>query len=205
MIDWISKYSSLISAIASVGMLVVWIVYLQIFVTSYRRQRRAKIVVNHGAGAGLDARCLVCNMSAEPIYVESIIVSLTAPEATLTGPVTDISSQAEREALPGYSLQTRQGPLGSGQVIDMGSFRNLVDRVVAEHGARPELLASLREVEITVAAIHGSDDLVVGASRKFAIDHRDGCLRLTSETITTRPITSRRERRRLAKVINTGC
>jgi hypothetical protein len=45
-------------------------------VSSYRRQRRPKILINLGGGSTPDARCLIGDMSAEPIYVESLIITV---------------------------------------------------------------------------------------------------------------------------------
>ena len=41
MFEWISANSNVINAVANVAMLFVWIAYLQVFLQSFRRQRRA--------------------------------------------------------------------------------------------------------------------------------------------------------------------
>jgi hypothetical protein len=76
MLDWISEHHRVLSVLTNIGMLFVWIVYLQLFLSSYKRQTRPKILINVGAGRSIDARCLLSNMSSEAIYVESLIATL---------------------------------------------------------------------------------------------------------------------------------
>ena len=68
MVEWISENSDLINAVSSAAMLLVWVAYLQVFLHSYRRQLRPKIVVNRAAGTALESSCFVSNMSSESIY-----------------------------------------------------------------------------------------------------------------------------------------
>src|SRR5690606_34596270 len=81
--DWITEHSDLINVMSNVGMLVVWITYLQVFLAGYRRQKKATILINRGGGGGLEAHCLVTNMSAEAIYVHTLIARLKGPSGTI--------------------------------------------------------------------------------------------------------------------------
>ena len=65
MFEWISDNSETVNAVSSVAMLLVWIAYLQVFLISYRRQVRPKIVINRAAGSALNASCFVGNISSE--------------------------------------------------------------------------------------------------------------------------------------------
>ena len=71
-VQWIAQHSQAISALTSIGTLLVWVIYLQIFVSSYRRQLRATLLITHGAGDGLEARCLLSNMSSGAVHVASV-------------------------------------------------------------------------------------------------------------------------------------
>lgn len=206
MSEWIASNNQVISVLANVGMLIVWVAYLQIFVGSYRRQRRPKILVNHGAGSGLGARCLVSNMSADPIYVLSVIATIDTLDGRWTCPITDLQDSDEVEALPDLSLATRQGPLQPGQVMDIGPFRTLMEHVV-RHGPPRQQAADLdidgkiTAFEVTIAAVYGSEDLLAGASRRFDLVRQDDELRLRSHSVDTKQIRSRRERKKISRVI----
>ncbi|HET8727523.1 MAG TPA: hypothetical protein VFO41_08450 [Alphaproteobacteria bacterium] len=205
MFEWISSHHQIINALANVSMLIVWVAYLQVFVGSYRRQRRSRILVNRGVGSGLAARCLISNMSAEAIYIQSVIATLEISEERWTSPVTDLRGLAEHQSHPDLKLATRQGPLLAGYFMDIGTFDGLIDHVL-HHGGRRDGLdeekfwKQLRALEITVVAVHGPDDLLVGAKRRFDIARQEGELRLKAHTVDTEQIRSRRERRRIAEM-----
>jgi hypothetical protein len=205
MLDWIRQNYSTISVLTNAGMLIVWIVYLQLFLQSYKRQRRSKILINVGAGRSIDARCLVSNMSAEPVYLESIIATLERGQEKWTSPVTDVEELTPDHERPDYRQLTRQGPLMPGAVMDLGSYRDLIGRVVHEAGwaadgaqALPE---NLRAIEIQAIADFGPEDLLVGARRRFALVQRGGGWALGPEKPYTEQIRSRRERKRIRRML----
>ena len=55
--EWIKGHSGIITALSGVGSLLVWIICLQVFVRSYRRQLRATLLTTRGSGVCLDSRC----------------------------------------------------------------------------------------------------------------------------------------------------
>jgi len=99
-LDWISRNSEVLNVILSAGMLVIWMTYLHVFVSSYRRQTRPGILINMGAGEGIESRCLVSNMSSGPIYLLSIALDLEMPEGRLRCPVTELDGMEEWEICP---------------------------------------------------------------------------------------------------------
>ena len=46
--QWISSNYHFLSLLANFGMLIVWVFYLQLFIGSFNRQRRTKILINRG-------------------------------------------------------------------------------------------------------------------------------------------------------------
>ncbi|MEZ0167285.1 hypothetical protein AB8841_01105 [Microvirga sp. TS319] len=178
-------------------MLLVWIAYLQVFVSSYRRQKRSNILINRGAGSGLEARCLISNMSAEVIYIESLIATVETAKGRWSCPVTEVL-----EGRSDLDLKTRQGPLQAGRLIDVGSFRSLAEPAL-QSGAEPQgadpsyCLENLVALEIKVIAVHGSEDLLAGAKRRFDLIRREDRLLLRGHTVGTQQIRSRREREEL--------
>jgi len=57
--QWIEDHREPITALTGLGALAVWVVYLQVFVSNYRRQLRATLLITRGAGAELDAHCFL--------------------------------------------------------------------------------------------------------------------------------------------------
>lgn len=194
---WIASNHQVISALVNIAMLFVWIAYLQVFVSSYRRQKRSNILINRGAGSGLEARCLISNMSAEAIYIESLIVSVETTDGQWSRPVTELL-----EGRSDLELATRQGPLQAGQLIDVGSFQSLIQPVLQSGtglggAAASSGLDNLVAFEIKVIAVHGSEDLLSGAARRFDVIRRQDRLLLKGHAVATHQIRSRRERKRL--------
>ena len=190
--NWIASNHQVVSALANIAMLVVWIAYLQVFVSSYRRQKRSNILINRGAGSGIEARCLICNMSAEAIYIESLIATVETKAGRWSCPVTELL-----EGRSDLKLATRQGPLQAGQLIDIGSFQSLIEPVLQRGAAGPNSLDDLVALEIKVIAVHGSEDLLSGAFRRFDMLGRQDRLLLKGHMVGTHQIRSRRERKRL--------
>ncbi|MGO4573297.1 hypothetical protein [Microvirga sp. 2TAF3] len=195
--NWIAGNHQVISALASIAMLFVWIAYLQVFVSSYRRQKRSNILINRGAGSGLEARCLISNMSAEAIYIESLIVTVETSEGRWNRPVTEVL-----EGRSDLDLKTRQGPLQAGRFVDIGSFQSLVEpalqRDAGPRGAvASDVLENLVAIEIKVIAAHGSEDLLTGATRWFDLIRREDRLLLRGHAVGTRQIRSRKGREKL--------
>lgn len=195
--EWIKGHSEIITALSGVGSLLVWIIYLQVFVRSYRRQLRATLLITRGPGEGLDSRCFLSNMSAGPVYVESVLLRLQTRAGTTSHPVTQRRPPdgGERHEV---GRRTRQGPLDSGESRDIGSFREMIEEASTDAsfpGDSPE--AWLRSVSVEVIGIYGSEDLPVGARRPFTLRHVDGRPCLEAREVRTRQILKRRERRQL--------
>lgn len=189
LLRWISSHGQLISALTGVGMLLVWVVYLQVFISSYRRQLRATLLIARGVGDGLEARCFLSNMSSGPVYVQSVIITLETAEGTLIRPATDIQ---DGEGSP--IERTRQGPLQPGGIRDIGSFRSLICHAFEAADDQAEIV---RAMVIEILGVYGSEDLPVGARRRFVLTKTQGRIRLQGDTIETQQIRKRRERRRL--------
>jgi hypothetical protein len=195
--NWIASNHQVISALANIAMLFVWIAYLQVFVSSYRRQKRPSILINRGAGSGLEARCLISNMSAEAIYIESVIATVETTGGRWSHPVTEML-----EGRSDLDLKTRQGPLQAGRFTDIGSFQSLLEPVLRRgtelRGAlAPDDLGNLVALEVKVIAAHGSEDLLAGAMRRFNLIRQQDQVLVRGHAVGTQQIRSRRDRKRL--------
>lgn len=198
MLQWMSQNSASLSLFADFAMVTVWLTYLQLFLMSYLRQRQPRILINRRAGRTIDASCLICNMSAEPIYIQNIIASLKSDGDKWTAAVTDLH-EIEKGRTDKVSDATSQGPLGVGECIDMGSFSHLAKRAgKAKNIAVENLSKDYQAMELTVVAAYGSDKHSVAASREFEI-RDDGAL--IPKTVTTTQIHSLRKRRQIDRYL----
>tara|TARA_R110002020_G_scaffold25060_6_gene81604 strand:- start:5334 stop:5969 length:636 start_codon:yes stop_codon:yes gene_type:complete len=203
MVEWLQNNANIISAVSSVAMLVVWIIYLQAFLGGYRQQVRAKIVITRAVGKTLGAHCFISNMSYQAIYLEAVIVTLEYDDYRASVRVTDFNlADADRPSDP--RMETHQGPLHSGNQTWIGTFDKLIDRVAENQGVRPgDFTASGRSItlEVMVVADYLSEDLVVGAKRRFLAEWTGDTWLVSPETIQTEQIRSRSDRRRLARLL----
>ena len=202
--DWIAEHGDLLNVLANVGMLVVWVTYLQVFLAGYQRQKKATILINLGSGKGLQAHCLVANMSAGPIYIHALIAKLDGPAGTIACPVTEPDDAEQWQEPSELDLWTRQGPLESGKVRDMGTMQAMFDHVRAECASARDavqVVTDAREIELQVVAVYGSEDIMVAASRRFLIVQAQNGLELQPLTLTAEQIRSKRARRRMIEML----
>ncbi|GGE40926.1 hypothetical protein GCM10007276_17900 [Agaricicola taiwanensis] len=200
-LQWIAEHSEAISALTDLGTLAIWAIYLQVFVSSYRRQLRATLIITRGVGSDLDARCLVSNMSSGPIYISSVFVRLETSSGTIITPVTDVfDAEKQRDREP--HQHTRQGPLQAGESRDIGSFRQLIEHAL--HAA-PGIDRSGDEkvqvgfILVEVVGLYGSEDLPIGARRGFDILAEGVQHHVHGRQVHTEQIRTRRQRRELTK------
>ena len=206
MIDWFTRHSALINAFASLAMLGVWVVYLQLFIHQFRRQRRTQILINRSdRHAGAKAACIVTNMSAEPIYITNIIGTLYTDKGCWTCPITEFEDLTE-DPDADSAARSRQGALPVAHSRDMGSFANLM-RHTAEHGtAEPDdgqrsPDSGWRSFRVQVVAAYGTEDLIVAAERDFDLVHDGRRMMLTARTVGARQIRGKKERRQMSKLL----
>jgi hypothetical protein len=172
MMEWLTEHVDLVSAVSSLGMLVIWILYLQLFFLTYQKQRRPNLFIHQASGFDLDSRCVVANMSETAVHVAAVLVDVERGEDRRTfQPRPD----GDRDGDDPLS-QTRQGPLPSASYMDVGSFGVLLDTVddaSPESGAGDDTVDAL--VTVRVVAFVGSELYPVGAERRFEVHgRRDG-------------------------------
>jgi len=116
--------------------------------------------------------------------------------------VTDAEDLKGAEQPKGWSLTTRQGPLAAGQMVDMGSFRGILDYVAGaccglSTFEESPLGRADTTIEVAILGIYGSEDLMIGASRCFRIVRSGQGIELNAESPRTRQITRRAERKNI--------
>ncbi|WMT92801.1 hypothetical protein [Pelagibacterium sp. H642] len=204
MLQWISDNSEVLNLVANWAMVLIWIVYLQVFLLSFRRQTLPKIVINRAAGSTLDAACFVSNMSSDAIYIESVLVEIGAGDDTLGCTITDFEFFDGEKGSDDPKLRTYQGTLGPSQYTSLGKFEDLIASVARRTGHDVENLKSAGgpiTVEITIIADYASEDQLIGARRKFRATWEGDHWKLIAETTETQQIRSPRERKRISELI----
>ncbi|MDO5759278.1 MAG: hypothetical protein Q4P24_17875 [Rhodobacterales bacterium] len=179
---------------------VVWIVYLQIFVSSFRRQRRSEILI-HTGGNRVNPRIFVSNLGFEPIYTIEIVLGVTSSGERKEVSVID-RSEVDEHDLTSPAAATLQGPLASGEYVDIGSLEEVLQRARVNDCAAPAT-DQIERIEIQVAAITAATSSIVAAHREFDLAWSDGALRMTPRTLYAIQIRSWWGRRRIERNLKT--
>ena len=212
MIEWIMNNQQLISLLISTSTLLVWVFYAQLLLLNFRRQRKPSLIINRGAGKGLGALCLISNMSAEPMFINQLVVSVDTSRGPLQLDVTDIWQSMDGDAAPDLVIHqtTHQGPLRSGEFIHIGTFQSMLRRVAELNGIelidhRPVGDWEFRSMEIRAVAFYGPERHPIGVLRRFHLrDAAEAECRLAPETPFTRQLISRKDRREVRRWLTEG-
>ena len=206
-IQWVIQYKDALTVLISIGTLIVWVLYAQLLLNNYRRQRRPRIIINRGAGKGIGSLCLISNMSAEPIFINQIVLLLNTNHGQLSCDVTDIREESKGEIEQDLVLHnaTRQGPLGTGDFTHIGTFGTLIQRLALLHavpmqGHKPSEDWTFTDLEVRVIAFYGSDKEAIGATRTFMLSNAEesGC-HLVAKTRESLQYNSHWQRRQVRK------
>lgn len=184
---WISENHGAISAIASCLTLVVWLLYFQLLYLGFRNTQRASILISIAGGPQLAAECILANLSREPIYVEAVAISVHGEGGPSVRSLSDLQMDATRSDVRSSVMQ---GPLGSGEMIMLGSFRDLLLRADCEP-------AGAIRFTLTAIGTYSGGDRLVAAEREFLLS--DGVLRSTS--LEAHQLRSWRDRRRMRQLL----
>ncbi|MFL9815001.1 hypothetical protein D7241_17290 [Stutzerimonas sp. VN223-3] len=207
MIEWLTSNHQLISLIISSSTLLVWVFYAQLLLLNFRRQRKPSLIINRGAGKGLGSLCLISNMSAEPMFINQLVVSIETSQGPLEVDVTDIRQSMEGDVSPDLIIHqtTHQGPLRSGEFTHIGTFQNMLRRVAELHGIkleghRPVGDWQFHSLEIRAVAFYGPERHPLGVLRRFRLrDLGEAECTMVPESPFTHQLTSRRDRRRVRR------
>ena len=200
MLAFLTANAQAIGVVINVAMLVVWIVYLQIFATSYVRQRRSSILINRGGGRGGDALCLVTNMGGEHIYLTSLLATIETAKGKREYALSDLRHLAEGSTHDPRAAIV-QGSLSCGEFFVVGRFDEIIQLLRGEdrrQNVAAEGDGDITAIELTAVAFSGTDALPVGARRRFTLSRGDdGSLDVHPETLETRQLRSRARRKAL--------
>lgn len=158
---WLQQHANVISALASTGMMLIWVVYAWLFYQEFRRQRGAHLFIQATGDRQRGSSCLLVNLSSETVHV---LGSLAAGDDAVVR-LRDLSGRDNLSAAERAML----GPLGAGQAMDLGSFDD-IRRELDDASRRDGDTRETAVIEIRVAAIHGFREWPVGARRRFRLD-----------------------------------
>lgn len=195
--DWLQQNSGAISSLATLATLIVWIGYFQVLLNGYRHRMRPRILINRGGGRNIDARCVLSNMSAEPIYIEAIVISMKEQDEDQICSLSDFEIRSPDQSDP--RVKMLQGPLDSAEMVDIGSYREILQQVLEVSAPDEEALPE--QFTITVIATYTAENSLVASERKFEIYEDGGKMRLYSPTVSAQMIRSKRERHRLQRML----
>ena len=200
--QWINQNASALSFLATLGTLAVWLFYAQLLYLGFKRQRKARILINQGWGQQIDSVCLVSIMSQEPVYIHSLLMTIRTDGHQYTESITDFDSAQPKDSEDHPQQVTRQGPLNAGEQINLGTFRSLIRQTGKRHkhleedDKQPIRTLAADNCKITVIASYGPEGGVIGAQRKFYVSGDDNELMRPAAT-TTKTMAKRRARKHL--------
>lgn len=197
MIEFIRAHHQALSTSASLFTAAIWLVYLNLFYASMRRSRRPEILLSRSAGSGCGARLFIANMGAEPIYVTAIIADYEAGGERGTAYITR-NDIIRSEDLETPRAATNEGPLGSGDYLDAGSFADLMTRIEM-HGNNQVASETIERLTLTVAAETGYSGTTSAGSKAYNVIREGDEVVFHPEKITTQQLRGWIARRRLHK------
>jgi len=221
MYNWIAEHQNVLSVLASLASVIIWLVYAQLLYLGFRRQRSPRLIINRGRNKDINALCLISNMSAESVFIEYIIVELETSEGTITMDVTDFEqeytegdedpdgrrgqSSAEQLSVDGVE-NTRQGPIEPGGFLHIGTFCELIQRLARDEGIRMSGSVPQGDLEFTrltlrLIGIYGPENMPIGAERSFDLKVGESRFALRPASWDTKQLASILQRRKLRKTV----
>ncbi len=212
---WITENATVFSGLTSVGMLLIWAIYLQLMLHNFRMQRRPQIIINRGKGRDINSVCLFSNMSQQSVFIDLVMARIKTSDTQWYCDVTDIVDEAgkavniasnEDGTDVGLHDFTRQGPMKPGDYLDAGTFGNMSRQVGLSQGLELNEHhdiageSKLISIEISLIATFGAEKHPIGARRAFHMERaEDGRILLSPETTHTEQFKTRRQRRTLRR------
>lgn len=182
-------------------MLIVWVTYLQLLLVQFRGTRRSSILITRAAGRGMRSRCLVTNMSSQPLYVSSLIGKLHIGERQIELPLTDLRELPEDLGNDPLS-RMGQGGLSTGEYLNIGHFDDIIGLMLDANEETDITVADVDQLDLIVVALYGWEDLPVGAVRSFSFDQTAANgPKVQPLSIATEQITKPRRRRELLQQV----
>ena len=167
--QWFLEHTQVFSVALSFAMLIVWVIYLQLLLVQFRGTKRSTILITRAAGRGMRSRCLVTNMSSQPLYVSSLIATVHVRGRQIELALTDLRELPGDLGEDPRSLMG-QGSLATGQFMNIGHFDDIVATLLEANDETDVQMDEVEQFDLTVVALYALEDLPVGATRSFHFD-----------------------------------
>ncbi|KAF0095735.1 MAG: hypothetical protein E1N59_511 [Puniceicoccaceae bacterium 5H] len=188
-VEWMNSNSGALSVLTNGGMLIVWIVYAQLLLRSYRRRRRPRMAISSSSSKQEGGRIIACNLAANSIFVECIMLCLTYEDDQKRRRFLDESVMGET---------ARDGPVGalkSGHSFDLGTIKDLIEssfgRAKDQNG---HFLEGTKAIQVVVIGFYAENKMPFAAGRHFDIECEGEHMKLHTDSVFTDHWTSKRER-----------
>ena len=199
MLDFLFAHADVVNAVLNGMMVLIWTAYLHFFLINHLRQSRCVLHIDIGAAMGARSRCLVTNLSPSPVYVQGILADLVHNANKVRTIVTDRNEISEDD-VENPLARTNRGTLHPGQTVDIGSLSDLVSRARISLGENWSA-DQIDSVTITIVAILGHSDRIVGASKSFCAEEYEGYIKFTSQRILTYQLRPRETRAQFSDIL----
>lgn len=198
MLAWLNEHGALLQAAVGIVTALVWVIYLHIFVSGQKRQRRNEILITVAGQRDLTGHILVCNLGFEPVYILDILMKRCAGDDHTVFSVAD-RSEVRAEDQTSVDKVTLQMPLNSGDFVDVGPIETLLSRGDAT-GTDLSSREDLTRLELTVAAVSAATTSIVAARRVFELETSErGARILRPLSLYAEQIRDRRGRRAIER------
>ena len=201
--DWLQHNATLLSGLGNWLLVTIWAVYLHMFYRQSRRHHKPVLLIHHAQGSEPSANCLLVNMSKEIIHVQCVIAEIETPQERRVHQVTQYHRVQTDD--PEAQQRLRQGPLQPGEYLLLGRLEDLLSGLesqqnqIGDQQDSPPRLTDVRAMELRAVAVHGPGEDLIGARRRFAVEHRRDQTRIHPDRLLTDQLTSRRHQRLLAR------
>ncbi|MEO1987140.1 MAG: hypothetical protein ABGX47_10900 [Martelella sp.] len=198
---WLDQHGAAVDSVLSAATLIVWVLYFQLLLNSYRHRSRPKILINRAGGDTLDTHCIITNMSAEAIYLETVLLHVVGDNDDQTFALSEVGAGNSS----GSSAQKwYQGPLASGELSDIGSYTSIIERF--RKGELRKIgnadFGPIRSLTVIAVASYTARDRLIAAERTFDFIEEETILRPRRYAATQ--IRSGRKRRQIEEFMVTN-
>ena len=198
MLEWIQQNVQVLSLLANIGMLLIWVAYLQLFFQSFRRQRQPNLLIHQANGFDLNSICMIANMSESNVHIAALLVDAKrGGDSVSFQPAPGIPDPLEDED-PLAHMQ--EGPLPKGEYFSVGSFRTLVAEA---SGRLPEPFTDphadddepVMELAVRLVAFVGPELHPIGARRAFYVTRYDDSAEVRPRSLVPEQLSTGRQRK----------
>ncbi|MFP4350404.1 MAG: hypothetical protein ACOC0H_04430 [Thermodesulfobacteriota bacterium] len=133
-LEWLTRNSSLISALSSLFMVLIWVFYAHLLYRDFRTRNHPRVIIQQAPDRFIDSVCLIVNMSRQIVNIAGIISVGKGMDGTKIKEITDYRQYSSDE-FSEKEIQTllKQGPLASGDFISLGSFEKIIPETLHTH------------------------------------------------------------------------